>query len=249
MYCLHTKSYNASLIYSIDGHYTIRWMLMSNRSMNEMFPDSDFGPACRATSDRPSRASNEHAEAPTTALDAPTGRRFLMAGGIATAAVLLTPQARAQFAEPTRPTPLPHRTQVPLLTISGNVGITNEENAAVFDRPMLEALAVASITTTTPWYDGPVRFDGVPMVKVLEAVGAKGTTLTAIALNDYSTDIPIDDFARFDVLLATRRGGTLLQVSDRGPLFIIYPYDSNPVLRSRIYYSRSAWSVAQLIIQ
>lgn len=138
--------------------------------------------------------------------------------------------------------------QAPLLTITGRLRVTNDGNAAVFDREMLEALGSASITTNSPWYEGPIRFDGVPMARVMAAVGAEGRTLTAIALNDYSTDIPVEDFERFGVLLATRRDGAPMRISDRGPLFIIYPYDSNPALRARLYYSRSAWSVAQMVV-
>jgi hypothetical protein len=139
--------------------------------------------------------------------------------------------------------------QRPILTIKGSIGITNDDGAAVFDRAMLEGIGSATILTSTPWYDSPVKFDGVPMAKLLEAVGAKGQTLTAVALNDYSTDIPIADFSRFGVILATHRNGVEMKVSDRGPLFIVYPYDSDPELRTRLYYSRSAWSVAQLIVR
>jgi hypothetical protein len=144
---------------------------------------------------------------------------------------------------------LPRPSQAPILTISGRIGRMNQGNTAVFDRPMLDGLGTASFTTVTPWFDGPVRFDGVLMTKLLQTVGATGSTVTALALNDYSTDIPIADFARFGVILATLRNGQPMRVSDKGPLFIVYPYDSNPELKNRLYYSRSAWSVAQLIVR
>ncbi|WP_209379365.1 molybdopterin-dependent oxidoreductase [Pararoseomonas baculiformis] len=135
------------------------------------------------------------------------------------------------------------------MRITGKIQRVNDRDAAIFDRATLEDLGSGSITTNTPWYDGVVRFDGVPMTRLMEAVGATGQTLTAVALNDYSTDIPIADFARFGTLLATRRNGAPMRVSDRGPLFIVYPYDSDPELRARLYYSRSAWSVAQIIVR
>lgn len=137
----------------------------------------------------------------------------------------------------------------PLLTVSGRIGTRNDGDAAVFDRAMLEELGTAGFTTATPWYDGPVRFEGVPMARLMQVVGASGETVTAIALNDYSTDIPLADFARFGVLLAMRRDGRVMRASDKGPLFIVYPYDSAAELRARQYYSRSAWSVAQLIVR
>ena len=87
------------------------------------------------------------------------------------------------------------------------------------------------------------------MTRLMQAVGASGEMVTALAVNDYSTDIPIGDFARFGVLLAMLRNGLPMPVKDKGPLFVIYPYDSSPELRARLYYSRSAWSVVQLIVR
>lgn len=183
------------------------------------------------------------------------GRRSMIsgvAGGLA-AGLALTGAAPvgawAQVSIPGETGRPVRRAPAPLLTVAGKIRVKNRGDETVFDRAMLESLGSATITTTTPWYEGPVRFEGVPMAKLLEAVGAEGETLTAIALNDYSTDIPVEDVSRFGVLLATRRDGAVMPVSDRGPLFIIYPYDSNPTLRSRLYYSRSAWSVARLVVR
>jgi hypothetical protein len=164
----------------------------------------------------------------------------------ATASAAFLAAGTRAFAQPVA---LQTPSQAPILTVSGRIGAFNRGNTAVFDRPMLEGLGMTSINTTTPWYDGPMRFDGVPMASLLQTVRAEGETVTALALNDYSTDIPASDFERFGVILAMRRNGQPMRVSDKGPLFIVYPYDSHPELKSRQYYSRSAWSVAQLIVK
>lgn len=133
-----------------------------------------------------------------------------------------------------------------ILTVSGRIDVTNKGGSAEFDYAMLEALGIERIETTTPWYDGVVRFDGVRMHRLLQAVGASGESVTAVALNDYITEIPVKDIRRYGVLLAMRRNGSDMPVSDKGPLFIVYPYDSKPELKSHKYYSRSAWQVASL---
>ena len=135
-----------------------------------------------------------------------------------------------------------------ILTISGKITATNEDGAARFDRGMLEALGWSRFTTTTPWYDGPVTFSGVPMTTLLGVVGAHGETVVATALNDYETKIPVDDFKQFNVLLAMQRNGENMPVRDKGPLFIVYPYDSDPSLKAQKYYSRSAWQLARLVV-
>ena len=141
---------------------------------------------------------------------------------------------------------LPQPTGAPILTVSGRIGVFNEGSTARFDRQMLEAIGMVSFVTATPWYDGPVTFEGPLMTKLMQMVDARGDTVTAVALNDYVTEIPISDFARYGVILALKRNGSYMPVRDKGPLFIVYPYDSDPVLKHRRYYSRSAWQVTRI---
>ena len=133
-----------------------------------------------------------------------------------------------------------------ILTISGRIGVTNKADIAEFDYAMLEALGMDRIETTTLWYNGIVRFDGIRMLRLLQAAGASGEKVTAVALNDYITEIPVENIRRYGVLLAMKRDGSDMPLSDKGPLFIVYPYDSQPELKSQRYYSRSAWQVARL---
>lgn len=144
---------------------------------------------------------------------------------------------------------LPQPTERPILTVSGKITVFNKEGAAQFDRPMLEALGMSGFETSTPWYSGPVRFEGVRMDRLMQAVGATGEKVIAYALNDYSTELPMSDFSRYNVLLALKRNGEYMPVRDKGPLFIVYPYDSNPELKHQRFYSRSAWQVARLVVQ
>lgn len=137
----------------------------------------------------------------------------------------------------------------PILTIAGNIEVTNSDDRAVFDRAMLESLGLESITTKTPWYDKPVTFEGVPLNELMELVGAHGDHVVAVALNDYTTEIPISDFSEHGTLLALKRDGEYMPIRDKGPLFIVYPYDSNPDLDNQIYYARSAWQLHQLIVE
>ena len=137
----------------------------------------------------------------------------------------------------------------PILVISGAIKETNGDQVAKFDRDMLEKLGMVKIETKTPWYDGQVSFEGVPLDKLMAEVGATGHTVQALALNDYSTDIPIDDFAKYHTILALKRNGEYMPVRDKGPLFVVYPYDSNPDLKSQTYYSRSAWQVARFVVK
>jgi len=173
----------------------------------------------------------------------PFGRRAfhtLLLGGAAAGSSVLASPARAALAAPSGPV---------VLSISGKIAQTNTPTGeAEFDREALEALGQVTFTTQTPWYPKPVTFEGVPAAKIMEAVGAQGNLATAVALNDYSTEIPISDFARYGVIFALKRDGAYMPVRDKGPIFIVYPYDTDPILHSRSYYGRSAWQVTRLVI-
>lgn len=131
----------------------------------------------------------------------------------------------------------------PILEITGEISVTNAPYRAVFDRDTLETIGSKAIETTTPWHSGTVRFEGVPMDKLMAAVGARGKTLRVTALNDYVITIPIADFSKYGAILALKRDGRYMAVRDKGPLFIVYPYASDPELQSQLYYARSVWQV------
>jgi hypothetical protein len=144
---------------------------------------------------------------------------------------------------------LPEPSERPILTVGGTIANTNRGGTAQFDRPMLEALGTSGFETTTPWYPGPVRFEGVRMDRLLEAVGASGDRVLAYALNDYTTELPVSDFRAYGVLLALKRDGQYMPVRDKGPLFIVYPFDSRPELKHQRFYARSAWQVTRLDVR
>ncbi len=130
-----------------------------------------------------------------------------------------------------------------VLTVRGRVRSPNDGQAAQFDMPMLERLPQTSFTTRTPWYAAPRKFTGPLLRDVLAAAGAQGDVLRAIALNDYWVEIPFDDAQRLDVIVARLLDDRPMAVRDKGPLFVIYPFDSRPELRSTTYYGRSAWQL------
>jgi hypothetical protein len=84
---------------------------------------------------------------------------------------------------------------------------------------------------------------------VLAVAGASGSRVTAYALNDYRTEIPFSDVEQEDVIVARLMNGKPMTVREKGPLFIVYPFDSRIELRSELYYNRSAWQLSRLVVQ
>ena len=133
-----------------------------------------------------------------------------------------------------------------ILTIDGKIagGVPLD-----FTSAQLEAIGSASVVTSTPWHEGTPTFEGVSMDALLAHVGATGDVAEVLALNNYRTTIPLEDFAEYPVLLALKQDGEYMTVRNKGPLFIIYPFDDFDELRTDLYYSRSAWQVRSITIK
>jgi len=136
-----------------------------------------------------------------------------------------------------------------ILSVGGRIAQRNAGEQAEFDMAMLAALPQHSFSTRTPWYPQARKFTGPLLRDVLAAVGASGQTLRAVALNDYKVELPVEDCQRWPVLLARLLDDQPMAVRDKGPLFIIYPFDSDDALRSERYYSRSAWQLKRLEVE
>ncbi len=145
--------------------------------------------------------------------------------------------------------PLPAPTGPIILTVSGNIEVSNSEQGAQFDREMLYALGLSEVRTTTAWTDGLQAFEGVLLRDVLQRVGASGSIVTATAINDYVAPIPIEEAARYDVLLAATMNGVQMEVRDRGPLWIVYPREDHRELQEPQFNDRWVWQLREINVQ
>ncbi|OWQ93885.1 hypothetical protein CDN99_00550 [Roseateles aquatilis] len=133
-----------------------------------------------------------------------------------------------------------------VLSIGGAPRHANKDGRAVFDMAMLERLPQISFSTQTPWYPGTRKFTGPLLRDVLAAAGAQGQTIEARALNDYRVSIPFADSRQYDVIVARLMDDKPMTVREKGPLFLIYPFDRHAELRTSVHYGRSAWQLTSL---
>ena len=142
---------------------------------------------------------------------------------------------------------LPHARVI--LTVTGALAEANASGRIEFDLNSLERLGLSRLITWTPWTDGEVEFEGVLARRLIEAVGARGAQVDARALNDYEEKIPIEDFYRYDVLLATRMNRRLMRLRDKGPIWIVYPWSGHPELDDFATREKSVWQLNALHVR
>lgn len=146
-------------------------------------------------------------------------------------------------------TTLPKPTGPVILTVTGAITRTTDGNRAVFDRAQLSSLGIARVRTSTPWTDGVMEFEGVPVRVVLQALGARGKTLHAVAINDYAINLDAEEFEKVPAILALRMNGTDLRVRDKGPLWLVFPRDDFPAYRSDAHNFKWIWQLKTIDVR
>ncbi len=110
----------------------------------------------------------------------------------------------------------------------------------------LDALPQVAFSTTTAWTDGLVDFEGPSLASVLQASGLDARELILTALDNYTVTMQAPSADATYPIIATRMNGDIMSVRDKGPLWVVYPYDSDPDYRSETVYFHSIWQLDRI---
>ncbi|KAG1655712.1 Sensor histidine kinase AruS [Nymphon striatum] len=120
----------------------------------------------------------------------------------------------------------------PLLTVTGDFAITDGGDNLVFDRAALMELPATTFETSTIWTEGVHVFTGVSLADLVAELGVESGQFLATAINDYTVEIPYEDAVEGGPIIAYLMDGEEMSLRDKGPLWVIYPYDSDADYRS-----------------
>ena len=134
------------------------------------------------------------------------------------------------------------------MTVSGKIANTNSDGVLALDAELFATLPQHSFTTSTIWTEGTATYTGVLLRDLLAAVGADGATVKLTALNDYEISMPAADALEDGPLLANLSNGEPMSVRDKGPVWMIFPFDDVAAYRTEQTYSRSIWQLNRIEI-
>jgi hypothetical protein len=137
------------------------------------------------------------------------------------------------------------------LDVKGKIAKTNDADHTVFhfSEAQLLAMPAHSISTSTTW-TAKSTFTGPLLADILKTVGAYGDQIEIHTLDDYTYTVPVSDTGRYGVIVAYSMNGKRLQVSDFGPLFLIYPRDAFPgELAGASADAKFVWQIKALIVK
>lgn len=91
----------------------------------------------------------------------------------------------------------------------------------------LQLLLVTEFTTSTIWTAEKQTFTGVELAELIAHLEIKAELLHAVALDEYYLDLAISDAVTGGPIIAYFNNGKQMTTRDKGPLWIVYPYDNS----------------------
>ena len=101
---------------------------------------------------------------------------------------------------------------------------------------------------TTPWTSS-ARFSGPRFTDVLAQLGAHGSKVSLIAIDDYKVDLSMADIERYQPILALSMNGERLPPRGRGPFWLMFPFNDHPELQNDAWYFRAIWQIDRIRIE
>ncbi len=147
-----------------------------------------------------------------------------------------------------QPVLLENREKVLTIRVLGPAGEPENFREITFSINDLEKFPVISVRTETQWTNGVIHFQGPLMRDILASVGAVGDTILVTGLDGRSASIPREDIEKYDVIIACQVDGAYFGLRERGPLWIIYPWSTNPEIQSAVYYDRGIYHLNSLSV-
>lgn len=138
---------------------------------------------------------------------------------------------------------LPLQADETILTVTG---LSDGQEVQDYTLSDIEAMASIDIVTSTPWTLGQTRFTGVPLALFLN--GQASGTLRMVALNDFIQNMPLADIEALSPIVAFALDGQRMSVRDKGPLWVVYPFDEDIRFQTETIYARSVWQLRRLHI-
>lgn len=114
----------------------------------------------------------------------------------------------------------------------------------------LKSLPGAEFETSTIWTEGVQSFRGVWLSDLLThldiAPNEQGTLLDFSALNEYLIEIPLNEIVPGGPLVAYEWNGKPMSPRDKGPLWVVFPYDSDEKFQTETVYAQSIWQLDRI---
>jgi hypothetical protein len=133
-----------------------------------------------------------------------------------------------------------------LLTLT-NPSLPAASGQIELDEAALKALPQHTLKTKNEFVTGVAEFTGPLASDVIALIGRSNANIAVMtAANDYSVEIPLGEFTKYEVIFAMTMNGVPLSRRDKGPIWVIYPMDQYPELQDPSFNNRLIWQLVKV---
>lgn len=115
-------------------------------------------------------------------------------------------------------------------------------------REDMEKLPQYSISTSTN-FTPKAEFSGVKFKDIIDKYSLSGHKVRAFSWDDYSFTLPIPEMIKYNVIIAYKKNGEYMDVSELGPFSFIYPKDKFPELNNLSVNAKTVWQIKMLEVK
>lgn len=139
-----------------------------------------------------------------------------------------------------------------VLSVLGDIKLDGHQYHQLdFTLDELQALPQAEINTITPWTTESHRYRGVDLVLWFNQLfeNRRINSITLEALNNFSVTVDWSKIKSFTPVLAWQDNGKVMSRRDKGPLWLMLPFDRVPKLQQAEFLHFMAWQIRVIRVQ
>lgn len=139
-----------------------------------------------------------------------------------------------------------------VLSVLGDIKLDGHQYHQLdFTLDELQALPQAEINTITPWTTESHRYRGVDLVLWFNQLfeSRRINSITLEALNNFSVTVDWSKIKSFTPVLAWQDNGKVMSRRDKGPLWLMLPFDRVPKLQQAEFLHFMAWQIRVIRVQ
>lgn len=107
----------------------------------------------------------------------------------------------------------------------------------------LMEMPATELKTSSQWTEGVQNFRGVSFDLLFDTYSIDADTVRISALNDYNVMVPVDALRNDGAILTYHLNGAEMSVREKGPFWVVFPYDSDERYQTDTYWAYSVWQV------
>lgn len=129
-----------------------------------------------------------------------------------------------------------------ILTVNSGV----DGRSVSFTYEELLALPQTEFRTGTIWTSDVDSYAGPSLAAVLDAAEMPHDDLRIYAINDYNVEFPADRISADAPVLAVQVNGNPFSIREKGPIWLLFPFDDDDNYRTEDHFALSVWQLQQI---